>query len=165
MRWFKTSEVLPERDPNKRYSQVPCLVVKKGRRHSEVLMFNHEHECWDDADGDDTNCLIEDVEYWMPLPEPPHESDMDCIEETISPTIEEIEAWAKEMAEIEPTGAEEFGRIWGAKWMRDLLLQKLRTVIERQLLIKFGFTNEGGIDVANQLKIFEIIDWIEKNGK
>lgn len=35
------------------------------------------------------------------------------------PTVEEIELWAKEQAKIEPTGAEEFGRIWGAMWMRD----------------------------------------------
>jgi len=35
------------------------------------------------------------------------------------PTDDEIELWAKEQAKIEPTGAEEFGRIWGAKWMRD----------------------------------------------
>lgn len=42
------------------------------------------------------------------------------------PAINEIEAWAKEQAKIEPTGAEEFGRIWGAMWMRGLIEQKLK---------------------------------------
>jgi hypothetical protein len=37
------------------------------------------------------------------------------------PTDEEIEKWSKEQSKIEPTGAEEFGRIYGAKWMRDKL--------------------------------------------
>ena len=41
------------------------------------------------------------------------------------PSIEEIEAWAKEQSKIEPTGAEEFGRIWGAMWMRGLITEKL----------------------------------------
>jgi hypothetical protein len=42
------------------------------------------------------------------------------------PTVKEIEAWAKEQAKIEPTGAEEFGRIWGAMWMRGLIAEKLK---------------------------------------
>lgn len=42
------------------------------------------------------------------------------------PTVKEIESWAKEQAKIEPTGAEEFGRIWGAMWMRGLIEQKLK---------------------------------------
>jgi hypothetical protein len=36
------------------------------------------------------------------------------------PNDEKIESWGKEQSKIEPTGAEEFGRIWGAKWMRSL---------------------------------------------
>ena len=42
------------------------------------------------------------------------------------PTVKEIEAWAKEQAKIEPTGAEEFGRIWGAIWMLGLIAGKLK---------------------------------------
>lgn len=42
------------------------------------------------------------------------------------PTVEEIEAWAKEHSKIEPTGAEEFGRCWGAIWMRELIIEKLK---------------------------------------
>ncbi len=34
---------------------------------------------------------------------------------------EEIEKWAEMQSLCEPTGAEEFGRIYGAKWMRDLV--------------------------------------------
>jgi len=69
MNWIKTKEQLPERKPKVRYSQVPCLVYYKGE--VMILQFNHEHECWDGDDGDDYCCDIEEVEYWMPLPEPP----------------------------------------------------------------------------------------------
>ena len=37
---------------------------------------------------------------------------------------EQIEKWAKEQSKIEPTGAEEFGRIMGAKWYREQLKTK-----------------------------------------
>ena len=67
--WIKTSEELPKRKEGVRYSQVPCLVYY--RRNIEILYFNHEHNCWDDSDGDDYKCDIEDIEYWMPLPNPP----------------------------------------------------------------------------------------------
>ncbi len=69
MNWIKTKEKQPERQPNVRYSQVPCLVYYNGQ--VMILQFNHEHECWDDEDGDDYCCDIESVEYWMPLPTPP----------------------------------------------------------------------------------------------
>ena len=36
---------------------------------------------------------------------------------------EQIEKWAKEQSKIEPTGAEEFGRIMGAKWYREQIKQ------------------------------------------
>jgi hypothetical protein len=36
---------------------------------------------------------------------------------------EQIEKWAKEQSKIEPTGAEEFGRIMGAKWYRKQIKQ------------------------------------------
>ena len=35
------------------------------------------------------------------------------------PSDEEIRKWAEMQSLGEPTGAEEFGRIYGAKWMRD----------------------------------------------
>lgn len=42
------------------------------------------------------------------------------------PKVEEIEAWAKEQSMMEPTGAEEFGRKYGALWMRDLIERHLK---------------------------------------
>jgi hypothetical protein len=44
--------------------------------------------------------------------------------EQIEISDEEIEKWAKEQSKIEPTGAEEFGRIMGAKWYREELKKK-----------------------------------------
>lgn len=83
MNWIKTSDQLPERQEGKIYSQVPCLVVKaypwkrKEREgvsyQTEILVFNHEHKCWDQEDGDDYDCDIETVKYWMKLPEVPQE--------------------------------------------------------------------------------------------
>ena len=37
------------------------------------------------------------------------------------PSDEEIREWAEMQSLGEPTGAEEFGRVYGAKWMRDLI--------------------------------------------
>ena len=79
--WIKTSERLPEKDESKRFSTVPCLVYKRydwkrgensGHYYkTEILTFNHEHECWDGEDGDDHDCEIERVSHWMPLPSDP----------------------------------------------------------------------------------------------
>lgn len=68
-KWIKTSEQHPERLPNVRYSNPKVIVWYKGE--ITMLCFNHEHECWDDEDGDDYCCDIESVEYWMPLPNKP----------------------------------------------------------------------------------------------
>jgi hypothetical protein len=35
------------------------------------------------------------------------------------PSDEEIRKWAEKQSEMEPTGEEEFGRVCGAKWLRD----------------------------------------------
>lgn len=81
MNWIKTSDKLPDRVEGRSYSQVPCLVSKRydwernGEKghffQTQILVFNHEHECWDQEDGDDHDCSIEQVEYWMLLPQPP----------------------------------------------------------------------------------------------
>ena len=72
MNWIKTSEQRPEKKPRLKYSDPKVLVWSEG----EVMMlcFNHDHECWDDESGDDYYCDIEDVEYWMPLPEEPKQN-------------------------------------------------------------------------------------------
>jgi len=74
MSWIKTSDRLPEKPGIKRYEQIPCLVVRAGRRgHVELLVWNCEHLCWDDSEGDDHDCDPYQVSHWMPLPEPPKE--------------------------------------------------------------------------------------------
>ena len=69
MKWNRMSDKLPDREPNARYSQVACLVCKD--REISILVFNHEHMVWDDSSGDDFECNIGDVQYWMPLPAMP----------------------------------------------------------------------------------------------
>jgi hypothetical protein len=69
MQWVSVTERRPKRDPNARYSEVPCLVCHKGE--IKILVFNHEHMCWDDADGDDFYCKTMEVSHWMELPPPP----------------------------------------------------------------------------------------------
>jgi len=69
MEWIKPKDKLPEREENVIYSQVSCLVYHEGE--IKILVFNHEHLCWDGADGDDYYCDIAAVEFWQPLPNIP----------------------------------------------------------------------------------------------
>lgn len=83
--WISIKDGLPPREENGHYSQVPCLVnkryqyVRNGKEgfyyQIQILIFNHAHECWDNEDGDDYNCDIENVTHWMPLPPPPTPQD------------------------------------------------------------------------------------------
>lgn len=66
--WVRPEAGLPARDVGSRYSQVPCLVLRNGQ--VEILQYNHQHECWDDADGDDYVCDTNDVECWKYVPKP-----------------------------------------------------------------------------------------------
>ena len=87
MEWKLTTEELPKRNDEKAYSQVWCLVSKRydwkrgdneGHYYqTQILVFNHEHECWDQEDGDDYDCDINQVKYWMYLPEPPKKVDFE----------------------------------------------------------------------------------------
>ena len=70
MEWIKTIEQKPEREEGKNYSNPKVIVWYRGE--VTMLCFNHEHECWDDEDGDDYCCDIENVEFWMPLPKNPN---------------------------------------------------------------------------------------------
>ena len=81
MQWIKTTDRLPERNPHERYSQVACLVVHK--REVKILVYNHEHLCWDDESADDYYCDIADVSYWQPLPEPPTAEDSGVAENVV----------------------------------------------------------------------------------
>lgn len=68
--WVTIETRLPDREPNKSYSNPPCLVTLKGE--VRILCFNHEHLVWDDETGDDFYCQIGDVIAWQPLPRPYH---------------------------------------------------------------------------------------------
>ena len=67
--WRDVRKELPQRQEGVRYSQVPCIVYRD--KNIEILVFNHEHMCWDDRYGDDFVCDIGDVIAWRPLPNPP----------------------------------------------------------------------------------------------
>jgi hypothetical protein len=69
MVWTSTKDKFPEKPGKARYEQIPCLVVRKG--WVELLVWNCEHECWDDAEGDDYECDKFAVSHWMFLPPPP----------------------------------------------------------------------------------------------
>jgi hypothetical protein len=71
MEWIKTTDKLPNREPNVDYSQVPCIVWDTRYSCVRILNFNHEQECWDDEFGDDYECDIERVSHWMPIPDSP----------------------------------------------------------------------------------------------
>lgn len=66
MNWIKTSEQRPD---SNNIVHIRVLVWTEGE--IKILCFNHLHECWDDESGDDYFCDVEDVEYWMELPEEP----------------------------------------------------------------------------------------------
>ena len=67
LRWIPLTERLPDRDEKSRYSQVICEVKKDGE--ILILVFNHEYDCWDDKEGDDFYCSIEEVSHWREIPE------------------------------------------------------------------------------------------------
>jgi hypothetical protein len=62
MNWISTKDKLPDKD-------AACLVVRK--RYVEILVWNNTHECWDDSDGDDFCCNLDDVKYWILLSDLP----------------------------------------------------------------------------------------------
>ena len=67
MEWTKTAYKLPVKPGIKAYEQVPCLVRIDG--HIEILVWNCEHECWDDRDGDDYYCDPLTVDCYIPISE------------------------------------------------------------------------------------------------
>lgn len=67
--WIKTSERLPEKPGKASYEHVECLIVVNGL--VKPGLWNCEHECWDDADGDDFLYDAFKPTHWQPLPSPP----------------------------------------------------------------------------------------------
>lgn len=65
-RWIRTTDRLPEKPGKEDYEHVECLVRRKGRIY--VALWNCEHLCWDDDDGDDFRWHATDPSHWMPLP-------------------------------------------------------------------------------------------------
>lgn len=69
MEWITTKDKPPLRKGKGEYEQQDCLVFHNGEiKH---LVWNCEHECWDDSTGDDFYCHPKDVDYWMPFPPSP----------------------------------------------------------------------------------------------
>lgn len=67
--WISVKERLPEKPGKESYEHVPCLVNSGWGIH--ILLWNCEHLCWDQEDGDDISDADQEVTHWMPLPEPP----------------------------------------------------------------------------------------------
>lgn len=61
--WIATKDKLhPDKPGLYKYEQIRCLVIFRGR--PRILMWNCEHLCWDDEEGDDFFCNAADVTYW-----------------------------------------------------------------------------------------------------
>ena len=67
--WVPTTDRLPEKPGIDRYEHVRCLIVVNGE--IEIGMWNCEHLCWDDDEGDDYRYDPDKPTHWMPLPAPP----------------------------------------------------------------------------------------------
>lgn len=67
--WVPTTDRLPEKPGIDSYEHVRCLIVVNGE--IEIGMWNCEHLCWDDDEGDDYRYDPYTPTRWMPLPAPP----------------------------------------------------------------------------------------------
>lgn len=64
-----TDKPHPDKPGKANYEQIRCLVVYRGE--TLLRLWNCEHLCWDDEEGDDWFCDVDDVTAWMLAPEPP----------------------------------------------------------------------------------------------
>lgn len=56
----------PKHKPN---DDERVLIIRRGRGdYWEPAVYNEEHECWDDADGDDYLCELDDVVKFLQIP-------------------------------------------------------------------------------------------------
>jgi hypothetical protein len=46
-----------------------CLICNKHHKEVTILTYNGHYECWDDIEGDDFYCDLDQAEYWIPLPD------------------------------------------------------------------------------------------------
>jgi len=71
MNWIKTSEQRPPSErPSDMLHENPRLIVWF-ENEIRMLYYNSHHECWDNESGHHYFCDVEDIEYWMELPEEP----------------------------------------------------------------------------------------------
>jgi hypothetical protein len=72
MKWIASKDKKhPDKPGLESYEHVPCLVIHRG-----MLLFrlwNCEHLCWDDEDGDDYYCDAGAVSYWAEIGKLPTE--------------------------------------------------------------------------------------------
>jgi hypothetical protein len=66
---IRTADKLPEKPGAKSYEHVRCLIFI--HKEWRIGMWNCEHLCWDDEDGDDFLYEAREPSHWQPLPPPP----------------------------------------------------------------------------------------------
>jgi hypothetical protein len=70
--WVPTAQRQPENPPGfPKDDHVACLCVWKFEMR--ILQWNAYYKVWDDAEGDDFFCAVQDVTHWMPLPPWPND--------------------------------------------------------------------------------------------
>lgn len=62
MKWKNINEEKPNDSQR-------VLVCDKGWEEVRILTYNDYYKCWDTEDGDDYDCELSRIEWWMPLPE------------------------------------------------------------------------------------------------
>ena len=69
--WIPVSKGLPKKPGLHSYEHVPCAVAVKHSPVPVLLLWNCEHLCWDDSEGDDISPLRDDVTHYIILPKLP----------------------------------------------------------------------------------------------
>lgn len=63
LKWLNYPEHKPKNDER-------VLIIRKGYgNYWEPAVYSEDHECWDDADGDDYFCELDCVEKFLSIPE------------------------------------------------------------------------------------------------
>ncbi len=68
MNWIKTSEALPQKPGKASYEVIPCVIWVKGE--PKLSMWNCEHLCWDDEEGDDWRYDPTTPTHWAEITAP-----------------------------------------------------------------------------------------------